>query len=85
MTQSKICIYALSLKRQVGVSFNTAWRIKQNIMQVYDKTKLSGVVQIDDIYYGGELHGGKRSKAEDTHGLVNQRLIIYQFSCRPSF
>ncbi len=62
ITQSKIGISALFLKRQVGVSYNTAWRIKQKIMQVMkerdDKRQLSGIVQIDDVYYGGELHGG---------------------------
>jgi len=69
ITQSKAGVSALSLKRQIGVSYNTAWRIKQKIMQVMkdqdDKRKLSGIVQIDDVYYGGELHGGKRVRGSE--------------------
>ena len=69
ITQSKIGISALSLKGQVGVSYNTAWRIKQKIMLVMkerdDKRQLSGIIQIDDVYYGGELHVGKRGRGSD--------------------
>ncbi|MCK5776955.1 MAG: IS1595 family transposase [Bacteroidales bacterium] len=69
ITQSKTGISALALKRQIGVSYNTAWRIKQKIMQVMkerdDQRQLSGIVQIDDVYYGGELHGGKRGRGSE--------------------
>ncbi len=30
-----------------------------------DKRQLSGIVQIDDVYYGGELHGGKRGRGSE--------------------
>ena len=30
-----------------------------------DKLKLSGVVQIDDVYYGSERHGGKRGRGSE--------------------
>lgn len=63
ITQSKTGLSALALKRQIGVSYNTAWKVKQKIMQVMkerDDTKpLSGIVQLDDVYWGGEQHGGK--------------------------
>jgi transposase-like protein len=69
ITQSKTGISALSLKRQIGVSYNTAWKIKQKIMQVMkeqdDKRLLTGIVQIDDVYYGGERHGGKRGRGSE--------------------
>lgn len=66
ITQSKSGISALSLHRQLGVSYNTAWSIKQKIMQVMkerdDSKCLSGIIQLDDVYWGGERHGGKRGR-----------------------
>ena len=66
ITQSKTGMSALELKRQVGVSYNTAWGMKQKIMQVMkerdDKKPLSGVIQLDDVYWGGELQGGSRGR-----------------------
>lgn len=63
ITQSKTGLSALSLKRQIGVSYNTAWRIKQKIMQVMkeqdDKRQLSGVIQIEDVYYRDKLRESK--------------------------
>jgi len=42
------------MKRQVGVSYNTAWNMKQKIMQVMkerdDSKPLSGIIQLDDVY-----------------------------------
>lgn len=62
LTQNKNGISALSLRRQLGVSYNTAWLIKHKLMQVMverDVTQsLSGNVQLDDAYWGGERHGG---------------------------
>jgi transposase-like protein len=34
ITQAKTGLSALSLMRQIGVPYNTAWRMKQKIMQV---------------------------------------------------
>lgn len=69
VTQSKTGISALALKRQLGVSYNTAWSIKQKIMQVMkerDDTKpLSGMIQLDDVYWGGEQHGGSRGRGSE--------------------
>jgi hypothetical protein len=64
--QAKTGISALSLHRQLGVSYNTAWSIKQKLMQVMkerdDSKRLSGIIQLDDVYWGGEHHGGKRGR-----------------------
>lgn len=69
ITQSKTGVSALSLKRQLGVSYNTAWSVKQKIMQVMkerDDTKpLEGTIQLDDAYYGGEHRGGKRGRGSE--------------------
>ena len=66
ITQAKTGISALSLHRQLGVSYNTAWSMKQKIMQVMkerdDRKVLTGTIQLDDAYWGGERHGGKRGR-----------------------
>jgi hypothetical protein len=66
ITQSKTGISALELKRQLSVSYNTAWLLKQKVMQVMkerdDQRKLSGLIQLDDVYWGGERHDGKRGR-----------------------
>jgi transposase-like protein len=66
LTQAKTGLSALSLQRQLGVSYNTAWSIKQKLMQVMkerdDSKPLSGIIQLDDVYWGGEHRGGKRGR-----------------------
>lgn len=58
LTQAKNNVSALELRRQLGVSWRTAWRIKHKLMQVMaereSKRQLSGRVEIDDAYLGGE-------------------------------
>lgn len=58
MTQAKNNVSALELRRQLGVSYRAAWRIKQKLMQVMvereSRRQLSGRVEIDDAYLGGE-------------------------------
>jgi transposase-like protein len=62
LTQQKNGISALELKRQLGVSYPTAWSIKHKLMQVMLERdadrRLTGVVEVDDVYWGGECHGG---------------------------
>jgi len=66
LTQSKTGLSALELKRQLGVSYNTAWLMKHKVMQVMkerdDSKPLKGIIQLDDAYWGGERHGGKRGR-----------------------
>ena len=66
MTQTKNGISGLELSRQLGVSYNTAWSLKHKLMQVMkerdDTRPLGGSVQLDDAYWGGERHGGKRGR-----------------------
>lgn len=66
ITQSKSGFSALALKREIGVSYNTAWSMKHKIMQVMkerdDSKPLTGIIQLDDVYWGGERHGGKRGR-----------------------
>lgn len=69
ITQSKTGMSALELKRQIKVSYNTAWSMKQKIMQVMkerdDSKRLSGTIQLDDVYWGGEHHGGSRGRGSE--------------------
>lgn len=69
LTQNKTGISALNLHRQLGISYNAAWRMKQKLMQVMlerDRSfVLSGRVEIDDAYWGGERHGGKPGRGSE--------------------
>jgi transposase-like protein len=66
MTQSKKGISSIELGRRLGVTQTTAWKIKHELKQVMlerDAAKqLTGRVEIDDAYLGGERAGGKRGR-----------------------
>lgn len=66
LTQSKNAISALELKRQLGISYNSAWLLKHKLMQSMkerdDTQPLAGLIQLDDAYWGGERRGGKRGR-----------------------
>jgi hypothetical protein len=61
LTQQKNAISAMELMRQLGVSYNTAWSLKHKLLQTMlerdANRQLAGVIQIDDVYWGGECHG----------------------------
>lgn len=65
LTQRKKSLAALQLKRDLGVNYDTAWKLKHKIMQVmYERQQqknLSGVIELDDAYLGGEK-AGKRGR-----------------------
>jgi hypothetical protein len=45
------------------VTQTIAWKIKHKLMFERDATKrLTGRIEIDDAYLGGERHGGKRGR-----------------------
>ena len=66
LTQPKNGTSVLELKRQLGIGYNAAWRMKHKLLQVMkerdDGKPLSGIIQLDDAYWGGEHHGGKRGR-----------------------
>jgi transposase-like protein len=66
MTQAKNGVSALELKRHLGVSYPTAWLLKHKIMEVMalreQWRRLTGRVEIDDAYLGGEVQGGKAGR-----------------------
>lgn len=69
LTQTKNNVSALELKRLLGVSYPTAWRIKHKLMQVMAEREtsrtLAGRVEVDDAYLGGERPGGKRGRGSE--------------------
>ncbi len=64
ITQSKVSVSALSLKRTIGVSYNTTLLKIQQVMKERDDSKpLDGeYIQADDAYWGGKKHDGKRGR-----------------------
>lgn len=69
ISQAKTGLSSLALKRQLGVSYPTAWLLQQKInraMGQQDSThRLTGEVQIDDAYLGGERAGGKVGRGSE--------------------
>ena len=68
MTQSKNSIATLELMRLVGVSYKTAWLLKHKLLEVMFQReaprRLSGRIELDDAYLGGE-HEGKAGRGSE--------------------
>src|SRR5918912_343381 len=67
LTQSKNGISSIELGRRLGVKQGTAWLIKHKLVRAMAareaaKPKLSGRVEVDDAYLGGERPGSKRGR-----------------------
>lgn len=69
ITQSKTNLAALELKRQLGVSWKTAWLLKHKLMEAMFRREaempLKGEVVLDDAYLGGERTGGKSGRGSE--------------------
>ena len=68
LTSAKNDISGLELARQLDVKWDTAWLMKQKLMEAMRQRnsiyKLAGDVQIDDAYLGGERPGKTGRGAE---------------------
>ncbi len=66
ITQTKSGISSLELSRQLGISQNSAWLMKHKLMQTMLEREagrqLTGLVQLDDAYWGGRRRGYKRGR-----------------------
>jgi ribosomal protein L37AE/L43A len=67
LTQGKGGISSVELGRRLGVKQGTAWLMKHKLMRTMAsreaaKPRLSGRVEMDDAYLGGERQGGKRGR-----------------------
>lgn len=95
LTSSKNDIASLELARQLGVKWDTAWLAKQKLMEAMRQRnsmyKLSGDVQIDDAYLGGEKAGkpgrGARNKVPFVIAVqtCDGRPIYSQIRCIDAF
>ena len=69
ISQAKTGLSALQLKRDIGVSYPTAWLMHHKIMTAMAareaQHQLSGMVQVDDAYLGGERTGGKPGRGSE--------------------
>lgn len=61
--QAKTGLSALALMRHLGTSYRTAWLVHQKVMRAMaqrdSETPLTGTVQLDDAYLGGECRGAR--------------------------
>src|SRR5829696_5897001 len=67
LTQGKGGISSIELGRRLGVRRQTAWLVRHKLMRAMaareaEKPKLSGRVEVDDAYLGGERPGGERGR-----------------------
>jgi ribosomal protein L37AE/L43A len=69
LTQAKTNVAALELTRHLGVCYRTAWLVKHKLMQVMqlreDSRQLTGRVEVDDAYLGGQRSGGKTGRGSE--------------------
>lgn len=69
ISQAKTGLSALALKRLLGVSYPTAWLLHHKIMAAMSEReshyRLSGKIDMDDAYLGGELSGGKAGRGSE--------------------
>ncbi len=69
ISQAKTGLSALALKRDLGVSYPTAWLIHHKLMQAMVEREagyvLCGTVQVDDAYLGGELSNGTAGRGSE--------------------
>jgi hypothetical protein len=69
LSQAKNNVAALELRRQLGVSYPTAWLMKHKIMESMrlreEDRQLSGRVEVDDAYLGGERSGGTPGRGSE--------------------
>lgn len=95
LTASKNDIAALEMARQMDVKWDTAWTIKQKLMEVMLQRnsiyRLDGDIQVDDAYQGGEKAGKRGRGAANKLPFViavatrDERPIYTQLRVVPGF
>jgi transposase-like protein len=73
VTTAKNGLSAKTLERTLGTSYHVAWMMLQRFrvaMVNAERTKLTGTVEVDETFVGGEEHGGKRGRGADKDIVV---------------
>jgi len=74
VTTQKTGASAMGLQRVLGLkSYTTAWTWLQKIRTAMvnpNRMKLSGTVEVDECYIGGEEHEGKRGRGTENKSIV---------------
>jgi len=69
LTKAKTNLSALELSRDLDVSYRSAWLLKHKAMETMrlreQPRQLSGRVEIDDAYLGGQRSGGKPGRGSE--------------------
>lgn len=69
ISQAKTGLSALALMRELGISYPSALLLYHKLMQAMSEENslfsLTGLIQIDDAYLGGELAGGKAGRGSE--------------------
>src|SRR4051794_37164618 len=74
VSSSRCGVAAKHVERELGCNYKTAWRMLnkvRNELMRQDDDQLSGEVEIDSAYVGGQLHEGERSRLR-AEGRSNQ-------------
>lgn len=73
VTTAKNGLSAKTLERTIGTSYHVAWMMLQRFrvaMVNSERMKLTGTVEVDETFVGGEEHGGKRGRGTDKDIVV---------------
>lgn len=69
LTKAKTNVSALELMRDLGVSYRSAWLVKHKLMETMrlreESRQLSGRVEVDDSYLGGQRVAGKPGRGSE--------------------
>ena len=73
-TADKRGVSALSLKKQLGIAYNTAWTMSHKIRLAMGKRDenyaLGGVVELDEAFFGAPTEGGKRGRGTEKTAVM---------------
>jgi transposase len=80
MSSSKNGVAALELKRHLGVTYKTAWRMNHQIRKLMAQGGdiMKGIVEVDETFVGGlakNMHAKKRAKTITGTGGANKTAI----------
>ncbi len=72
MAQTRGGISAKQIQRETGVTYKTAWRMCKQVRSMLgeDFAKFDGEVEVDESYFGGEVHDGTRGRGASNKTAV---------------